>query len=288
MQRAIATMLVTALWAIGAEGRILAQEAQPNEPGVRMLYCGRNQSVQDLAVFLSKAYEQEKGIRFVAGPSGNVLSVRTATTAQMDNVLKELEIADRPRQRIEVQAVLIDLAEAADGNSPVGIDTELLKGSAGEVLKTAREWVREGKVARARAYTLTTLDEQIASTAITEIVPRVVGSMTTSRGTTPQRTDQKVGVTFSVIPRFNDRSEILCELICDSTEMVEDPANERGAADDRVRSSSIVQQRTQTTVSIPSGHSVVVAGREGDVASPHPSGLLVVSARTVEPEAAKK
>jgi len=289
MQRSLATVLVTALWTFAADGRISAQEAAPKDPGVRMLYCGRNLSVQDLAIFLSKAYEREEGIRFTAAPSANVLSIRTATTAQMDNVLKELEIADRPKQLIEFQAVLIDVAVATDGTAPPGIEAELLKGSAGEVLKTAREWVREGKVARARAYTLTTLDNQIGSTATTEIIPRLVSSTTTSLGTTPRTTaDQKLGVTFSVVPRVNDKNEILCELMLDPTELADRPATERGSGDDRVRPKPVVQERTQTTVRIPNGHSVVVSGRDGDAISPNATGLLVVSATIVEPQTGRK
>jgi hypothetical protein len=286
-------MMVVALAMVSCDGAPAAgQEGAAKGRWVRALYSGRNQSVQDLKGFLEDNYGDDGSVRVSAGPTANVLGIRATSQSALDEVLKTLEVMDRPARMIAFQAVVIDLAAPAEGRESAAVDAGLLTGSAEDVLKTAQAWVREGKAARVRSYTLSALDNQIAESSTSELAPRVVGATFGARpfdpqrgegprGSMPQYKDEKLGVTLSVIPRITDTKDILCEMIFNCSELRE-AAGAEPAGGDKLGLSRVVQAKTATTVSIPNGRSVVVSGGNGTGTSPQGTGLLVVSARVVE------
>jgi type II secretory pathway component GspD/PulD (secretin) len=293
MQRSLGAILVlaammlcrgnpTAAQDAAAEGGE-TQNAAAKESSVRLLYAIRNQPAQELAAFLQTNYGDDDSVKFAAEPNANVLGIRAANQDLIDDVLKTLEIIDKPKRRIEFQFLVITAADPGEDDQSPTFDESLLTGSANEVLSTARGWIREGKAARVRAYKLSSLDNQIAETQITETVPRIVGMTVSPRGSIPTYRDEQVGVHLSLIAKVAETEEIVSEVIYNASELQKTPPVETDVETDQVGQSKVLSHRIQTTISVPNGHSVVISGEQGESKSSSAGTLFVVSAKIVEP-----
>ncbi|OAI53507.1 hypothetical protein AYO47_04695 [Planctomyces sp. SCGC AG-212-M04] len=262
------------------QSRATAQEK--SEGPVRLLYSAKSRSAGDLELFLKKHYAGVDTLKFALEPHANILSIRAENQAALDDVLKSLATVDATPRSITFQAIVIDAAVPQDGAAAIELDRTQLTGDAQAVLKVARDWVKEGKVARARTFAWTCLENQIGEHRVGEIVPRVTAMTVTNRGQFPNYTDTNLGTIFSVIPKIVDPNDIVCELIYNNSEL--DPKSIPEQKPNAVVEPGRIRQcKVQLTVNIAAGRSVVISAR--DAGPEGPASLVVLSAAITNPNA---
>jgi tetratricopeptide (TPR) repeat protein len=262
------------------QNQAIAQEKA--DVPVRLLYSAKNLAADKLHSVLEKHYDGVGTVKFVVEKEANLISIRAANQAALDDVLKTLATLDKTPRSIAFQGLVIDAAAAAEGAAAVELDRAQLTGSAEAVLAIARGWVKEGKAGRVRTFNWTGLENQVSEDSIGEIVPRVTGKMTTPRAQYPNYSDTNVGTLFSVAPRITEANDIICELIYNHSE-VDQKAILEFKPDTTPIPPRIRQGRAQTTVTIPTGRSVVIAAR--DAGPDGPASLVVLSAVITNPNA---
>ncbi len=274
------------------KGSITKERVEREIPTHRTIYFAKHAAVRDLVFLLGQHFDGEAGVKLVAEPNSNLLSIRAASPAVLEEVLKTLAQIDRPLRQIAFQVLVVEFnAKKSDGTdaSPVKpeFDTDELTGSAEDVLEKLGAWTTAGHVAVVRKYQLTTHESQMAQLLLGETKP-IVSGFTTNRATglsTPTLMRQDVGTQIMLKPRISEAGEIVAELSIQDTRL-EPP--EHGielakGANDPIISRGTVISRLNSSLTIADGKSSVATGWQVESKSNHVPGVAVISARIVDP-----
>ena len=280
---------------------IAADDAKPAVPAAeataatsRTIYVSRHAGVRDLADWLGQHYEGDAGVKVVAEPNANLLSIRTATAAQMDEVLKTIAMIDRPQRLVAFRVFLVQFNTKKEGveiESP-DVETEELSGPPETVMATLRAWTTAGKIAVIRQFQLTVPEGRASDLMLGETKP-VVTAFTSNASTgvaTPVLTMRHVGTTINLKPRISDTGVITVDAALMDSRL---QPTEQGVELAKGRNGPIVVQgvalsRMQVTLTIPDGQSAVAADWKTNPAAEQVPSIVVVSARIVDPNNPRK
>lgn len=264
---------------------------KPDEATCRTIYVARNSSVGSLVYLLEKHFEGNAGVKFVAEPNSNLLSIRASSAASLDEVLKTLAQIDRPLRQVVINVLFVEFKapeqKAESGVIPrLPIDLSLLAGSLAHVDRQLGLWAREGHVTLVRRFELKAHENQHAQLLLAEMRP--VATSVIANGVTgiasPVFTIRDFGLLIDAVPRISATEEISVALSVHETQL--DPAD-RGAVMAKGANGPIVSQGTSikrlaSTVSMANGQASATTAFEPGAGSAHVPAAIIVSARIAD------
>lgn len=257
----------------------------------RTIYFSKHASVPDLVNLLGQHFDSESGVKLVAEPNSNLLSVRATSPAVLEEVLKTLALIDRPQQQVAFQVLIVEFnAKKSDGQE-VGavkpeVDTDELTDSAAAVLSKLAAWTRDGHVATVRKYQLTATENRSTELRLGEMKPMVTGFMSSAATgiATPTLSVRDMGTMIELKPRISETGEIATHISIQDSRL---EAPELGielarGVNGPIISRGILMSQMQTTLTIPDGKSRVTTGWQVEPKSNRISSVVVVSARIID------
>lgn len=263
------------------------------EPSRRAIYFAKNSSVRSLLYLLEKHFEGQAGVKFVAEPNANLLSIRADSDAVLEEVLQTMALIDKPQRQIAIQVLLVEFQprKVDDAAAPAEVDTEELTGTAEAVSAKLTVWGQEGHVSAVKKYRLTALENQSAELLLGEVKPVVHGvSIGRAGDAMPQLIQQEFGTSVVLKPRITEANDILLELSVEESRL-DAPENgielAKGANGPLVSRGKLIATM-KNTLTVPNGLSTVVSGWQLESKAARIPGVVVVSARIVDPNQPRK
>ena len=258
----------------------------------RTIYFARNAPVRGLVYLLEKHFEGHAGIKFVAEPKSNLLSIRANSDAALEEVVKTLAQIDRPQRQVALQMFLVEF-NAKKGNEgdaaalKLPVDTTQLSGSAEEVLSQLRTWMTEGHVDAVRKYQLNALENTSATLFLGEQKPVPTSFLTNARTGlgTPVLNLRDFGTSISAIPRILETGEIEVQLSISTSQLAPPEFGmELGKGENGpIKVPETIISKLSTSLVVADGQSKMATGAQTGEKSSHIPMIWVVSARTIDP-----
>ena len=257
----------------------------------RAIYFSKHASVKELVTLLGQHFDGEAGVKLVAEPNSNLLSVRATSPTVLEEVLKTLALIDRPQRQVAFQVLIVEFnAKKSDGKEASAVkpevDTDELTGSVAEVLSKLAAWTRDGHVATVRKFQLTATENRSTELRLGDMKPMVTGFMSnaTTGIATPTLTVRDMGTMIELKPRISETGEIATDMSLQDSRL---EAPELGielakGVNGPIISRGILMSRMQTSLTIPDGKSRVTTGWQVEPKSDRIASVVVVSARIID------
>ncbi len=283
-----------------------AREQQSQKERQRVVYVARHGQAVDLAAALQHFGDD---LLVSVEPNSNCLLLN-ATPQAFEEAIKILERLDRRPASVAIELTFVQLtakpsaaedSEPTEGGGEQPLSEALdLSAPGAEVLKKVQDLQRRGLLKKHQFMRLTTLDQQEALVQIGEEKSIVTGGTQVVRGSfgrvdssggrgggiafAPQTSARQIGTLLRVTPRVTDGA-VLLKLDIEKSELdYEDVDTGVGSDDDRKLSvPRTVMTTAQTTISVPTGQTVIVGG----VQSTDDSRAILVTAQVLEEAAAR-
>lgn len=294
------TWIILAVGCLVTSGTLAAESDKPSvkketvatEESHRAIYLVRNTASANLVYLLEKHFEGTNGLRFLADPKLNLLSIRANSAATVEEVLKTLEQIDRLPRQIAVQLLIVEfpskMGEDGNDNDKPTVRPDELTGSASDVLLKVQRWKRDGHVTSIRKFELKAYENNPSMLMIGEDRP-VPNGVTISRPdglATPTVAMNNFGTSVSVIARVADKDRIQMTVVAQDSQ-AQPPENGvvlgKGVNGPIVRPAVALKQLT-TTIEVSDGGSNVATGFQSGLAQGQPPSYFVISARVVDSE----
>jgi tetratricopeptide (TPR) repeat protein len=255
----------------------------------RTIYFARNSSVRNLVYLLEKHFDGESGVKFVAEPSGNLLSIRANSAAAMDDVLRILVKIDRPLRQVAIQVLLIDFnAKKPDGSEVNAANLPVDPEEMGtEVLAKVRTWIAAGHVMGVKRYELKATENNSVQLFLGEDKP-IASAYTTNASTgdvNPIFTVRSFGTLIEASPRITESEVINLTFNYQRSQIAPDDEGvvlAKGPNQTLV-SPATTTNRVNTTVAIKDAHSTIVSGFQSVTEAGRVFRCVVLSASIVDP-----
>ncbi len=255
-------------------------EKSDERPAKLMIYPARNAPVSELAETLAEVLV-ESGGRVVADPASNVLLIQTSDENH-ETVAALLRQLDRTPSLFRIQVHLLE----ARGDALAELDTASLTGATDEVLKSIKSLVSDGRLHVANRIEMTALENNSAFVQTGEDV--ALPSATTSgpgRGASTNYRSVSIGTMFKVQARLSGESDIVLEMDFEKSGI--NPM-QVVTEESQLAPRNISRLTNQTTVSIQTGHSLLVGSVVGKSSEGDAETYLVLSASIETADAPKK
>ena len=259
----------------------------------RTVYFAKDASARSLLYLLEKHFEGHAGIKFLAEPNSNMLSIRANTETALEEVLKLLTQIDRPLRQITLHVLIVefnikkaDVADVSAMKPPVDIGE--LSGSAEAVVSKLRTWLTQGHVASVQKFQLNAIENSTAQLFLgeTKPVPSAVSSNASTGIATPVLTTRELGTSIQATPIMTQRGEIEVALAISDSQLLPPELGTEMAKGEKgpIMSRASKMKHLRTSLTIADGQSGVATEWQVADKSNHLPSIVVVSARILTPD----
>jgi type II secretory pathway component GspD/PulD (secretin) len=243
-------------------------------PVKRTVVTVRNAAAADLATALTEHYKGEPNVRVVAEPGSNALLI-TANPHICNDVLDTLALLDRPRRRIAVDAIVLELTAETDKGAATDPETAVnddraFTGPMETVNRRIEALEKAGKVVNVKRMHLETIENQPGQTQAGEERSIVNGFNVNARTglASPIVSRRPVGTIVSITPRITVRNEVLATVVF-RDDRVQFPPDAvvlfNKGEDGPIIAPVIASTNTNTSMKLTPGQATLVHGLESTV-----------------------
>lgn len=252
----------------------------------RVVYAVRSGPATQLANALQRHFSGNAEIRAVAEPVSNTLLI-SMRPGQQQEVLAVLTELDRAPGMVTIEAMIIERtdnspAEGEKNTNPNPINPDEFTGPLAQVKDKLAALPKADRAVHLRSLRLTTLNNQLAQVQFGDDAGSGSGRNFNVQGgfsSAPTRRPAG-GFIFSATPRISKGDMVTLEAaVHDRSQAFQTVADRNTAADGRSTiGGEPLHSSALTTVSIPSGHAVVVGGMSSVAGSQRSQYLVIVAA----------
>jgi hypothetical protein len=255
----------------------------------RMAYFVQHGAAKDLAAVLGKHFKGDAEVQVLPESPANCLLI-SAPASVFDEVVKLLGQLDRPPQTVVVELLVAELPSDDAKPDPAAkeLDVKDFTGPAADVLAKLDARQRNGQIGTVRRVQWTLVEGRRSTVYIGENKPYVTGLVTTATGRTSRTVArQLVGTQALATARVLADKQIEIDLNLTDSRMVPNLSVVLGKDDlgAPVHAAEFVLARFESKLTVPSGRAIAAQGVKTTSKSNKEQTLVIVTARTVDPNA---
>lgn len=302
LRHALPTLVLAFLGSFAAGDERAPAPAAKNQPQAataeganlkRSVVPIRNGAAADLAGVLTEHFKDEPSVRFVVEPGSNTLLV-TANPRIHPEVMETLAALDRPRARVTIDAVVLELAEelGKDGKADpdqAGSDDRKFTGSIDAVNARIEALQKAGKIVNVKRMRAEGLENQEAQMQAGEEVSIPNGFNVNARTglAAPIIQRRAVGTIIQMTPRVTIRNEVIAALLF-RDDRVQYPPDAvvlfKGGENGPIISPVVASSLVKASVKLTPGQAVVLNGLQTEASGKVNRLVVVLVARIEKPD----